>query len=148
MRDQTTQDNNNDDDNLTTVTVGTDAPSEALEGRAELAIHHQPKQGGKYFGYCCDYRRAVLILGAVHSSLALIDLAFYVGSTLRGTYEPPFDDDVLVDELIELNEDYRLRLIILESAAVVFGGVSLLGGLRFSRILVSRSMYSSTRSDR
>lgn len=137
MRDRNTHDNN-DDDNLTTVTVGTDAPSEALEGRVELAIHHQPKQGGKYFGYCCDYRRAVLILGAVHSSLALIDLSFYVGSTLRNTYEPPFDDDMLVDELIDLNADYRLRLIILESAAVAFGGVSMLGAWRFSRILVSR----------
>lgn len=35
-----------DDDNLTTVTVATDAPEEDLTGPAELALHHQPKQGG------------------------------------------------------------------------------------------------------
>jgi hypothetical protein len=131
--------NDDDDDNLTTVTIATDATGNVIEGRRELAMHHQLKQGGKYFGYCCDYRRAVLLLGAFHAALALLDLIFYIGNSIADdTYQPPFDDDGLVDAMLDLRDDYRLPLMMLEVAGFFFGGVSVAGAWYFSRILVSR----------
>lgn len=133
----TTYGGGQDDDNLTIVTVATENEDNEIVGRAQVAIHHQAKQGGKYFGCCCDYRRAVLILGLTQVLLALLDLVFYLGGVASDSYQPPFDDDGLVNELQDLNEVYQLPYTILEGAAVIFGVVSVAGAMHFNRILVS-----------
>jgi len=138
----TTSRHTNDDDNLTVVTVGTDAPPEELTGRGQLAIHHQQKQGGKYFGCCCDYRRAVFILGATHAFLAMTDLIIYILQIQRDvSFQPNYDDVMMVDELTDIYDDYRRQLMICEAAAIFFGIVSMIGAWKFSRLLVSSFLF-------
>lgn len=124
------------DDDVTVMTVDTDAPNDV---RPPPAIHHQEKQGGKFCGYCCDYRRAVIIIGTVTVFMGLLDLIFRIGNAVEA-YQPPFDDDALVDELIRLNDMYRIAYILLEAMAVVFGSVSIMGAMNFSQLGVSRRM--------
>ena len=131
-----TRQNEDDDDVLTVMTVDSDAPEDA---NPPPAIHHQHKLGGKFLGCCCDYRKAVLILGAATVSMGLLDLLFRIGSILQqqqrpqpAYQEPPYDDDQLVDQLIALNESFQIPYFLLEAMAVVFGGVAIIGAAAFS----------------
>ena len=125
-----------DGDDRTVMTVDSDAPTDA---RPPLAVHHQSKQGGKFCGYFCDYRRAVIIIGTVTVIMGLLDLVFRIGNA--DPYQPPFDDDSLSDELIELNDMYRIPFMLLEAMAVVFGSVSIMSALNFSQVGVSLTRY-------
>ncbi len=124
--------NQDDDDALTAVTVASDTPADFVP---PPAIHHQEKQGGKFCGCCCDYRRAVIILGSVTFTIGLLDLAFLVGDVDQ--YQPSFDDDALNEDLIDLNGNYRILYILLEVMAIVFGAVSIMGAWTFSIVGVS-----------
>lgn len=115
------------DDALTTVTVSSDTPADYVP---PPAIHHQAKQGGKFCCCCCDYRRAVIILGCVTLTMGMMDLVFFIGNIDATT--PAYDDDELNNELISLNDTYRMLYMSLEAMAVVFGAVSIMGAWTFS----------------
>lgn len=119
---------------MTAVTVATDAPDDFVP---PPALHHQEKQGGKFCGFCCDYRRAVLIFGSVTVIMAMLDLIFELAG-ISTEYEPPFDDDQLNQQLLALNQMYRIPYLLMEAMAVVFGGVSIMGALSFSKLGVSK----------
>lgn len=121
------QEDNDNDDALTRVTVSSDTPADYVP---PLAVHHQEKQGGKFCGCCCDYRRAVIILGCVTLTMGLMDLIFYIGNIDESS--PVYDDDELNNELNSLNDNYRTLYILLEAMAVVFGAVSIMGAWTFS----------------
>ena len=126
-----------EDDNLTTMTVSTDAPENTA--RPPLALHHQAKQGGKCCGCCCDYRRAVGILGAVLVCMSVMDLAVTARrvGTIHDYAPPPFDDDQLDNQLAALNETYRIPYIWMHTAAVLFGTISVASAWFFSQLGVS-----------
>lgn len=77
------------------------------------------------------------MLGFAHSTLAALDLIFYLGGVASDSFQLPLDDDGLVNELLDLNQEYRGPLMVLEGTGVIFGAISIAGAWCFSRCLVS-----------
>lgn len=117
------------DNDVTVVTVATDAPDNFVPLPAMI---HQEKQGGRCCGICCDYRRAVIILGIISIITGILN--FLMRNVT--SYTNGLDDDELRQELYDLQEEYILPNLILDVLFILFGIIAVIGGVRFSAKVV------------
>jgi uncharacterized membrane protein HdeD (DUF308 family) len=115
------------DDDVTVVTVATDAPDNFVPPPAMM---YQEKQGGRCCGICCDYRRAVIILGIISIITGILDFLMAKDTVYT------MDDDELVQELEDLLEEYRIPNLVLGVLFIIFGIIAVIGGVRFSAKVV------------
>jgi hypothetical protein len=115
------------DDDVTVVTVATDAPDNF---EPPPAMIRQEKQGGRCCGVCCDYRRAVIILGIISTFTGILDFLMAKDTVYT------MDDDELVQELEDLLEEYRIPNLVLDVLFIIFGIIAVVGGVRFSAKVV------------
>lgn len=114
----------------------TQAPKEEAVGAEQSApVADGPKQGSKCCGFCCDYRRAVIIVSTVWSLLHLVLIILIASDAISG--ETIGDvDSVDKDAWEEHVEDYQTAQIILSVLWIVFGAGAVVGALKYNFWLV------------
>jgi hypothetical protein len=93
----------------------------------------QHKMGANCCGFCCDMRRATVLLSSMFLSLGAIDLVILLGAeNLRRATIEDFDDDVLLEVL---NKSYVIWSIFV-GIGVLTNICSIVGALKYNTKLV------------
>ena len=107
-----------------------------------VPMHLQPKLGGTCCGFCCDFRRATIIVNSVIIGLSTFSLVSLfnrpdAAEIMRGYEDIDVDDDVVLNDLAEIADDSFLASAILGGVLVVFTAVPLYGAYMFDARMVS-----------
>ena len=94
---------------------------------------YQLKQGGKCFGCCCDYRRAVIVLSIISLILGILGIA---SAFTRQNYGNDLSNDELVDDIDDIVDKYRTGTIVLAIVGFVFAFIALAGAMMFNWFMV------------
>ena len=105
----------------------------------EVPMYQQEKKGGKCFGCCCDYRRAVIILSIISIVLGIIGLISQ-STTGNNTSVNDISDDEIVKDIEEITDSYKTGSIVLAVIGFVMSLIALGGGITFNWMMVGISV--------
>lgn len=93
------------------------------------------KQGGVCCFFCCDYRRAVIIMSSISVFLGV----FGIIGAIRGR-QVYYEDEAVAEDIEAITDSYKTQNIVLSLIGFVFAGCSLFGSLKFRWNLVASAV--------
>jgi hypothetical protein len=97
-----------------------------------VPMRQQRKEGGNCCGFCCDYRRAVIIMNTISIILAVLGFA-----TPSNRTDNQIEDDDLSEKVEDIRDNYATPLLIVGIVGLVTTCLSLYGAVSFNWQLVA-----------
>ena len=106
--------------------------------QTEIPIWEQPKVGSKCCGFCCDFRRAVIIINSVVISFSTYSILLYFNrpADMEQIWGEVIRDDEVLEELGGIEDEGYLAIAIIGAIAVFATIVPIYGAYRFDNRLI------------
>jgi hypothetical protein len=117
--------------------TNTDGGGDYYKAESDQAVVLLPEsghQGQRFFGCCCDMRRAVVIVNLLHVISSLFEIAI-IKIVTRDNFISEHDDDFVKYELYTVGENAR-STIMLGFLAIAFAAIGIYGAANFKQPMV------------